>query len=65
MYAVRSHAVATFLIGVGHQPIDVEYQGLAPVFLFPEAAHSAMSVYQDAKALLAMMADRKKPAAGQ
>jgi hypothetical protein len=65
MYSVRSHAVATFLIGIGYQPIDVEYQGLAPIFLFPDAAHDAMSLYQDAKTQLAVMAERRKRASAR
>jgi hypothetical protein len=60
MLIIRSHAVATFLIGVGHQPFDVEFHGLAPVFLFSDAAQEAMSLYRNAKELLDVMTDRRR-----
>jgi hypothetical protein len=60
MYAVRSHALATFLIGIGHQPIDVEFQGTLPVYLFPDPAFHNIALYRDAKTLLETMVERKR-----
>jgi hypothetical protein len=61
MLIVRSHAVATFIVGMGHEPLDVEFQGMLPVYLFRDDAHSAMASYNDAKLLLASMLERKNP----
>ena len=60
MFIVRSHAVATFMVGMGHEPLDVEFQGVAPIYLFREDAHDAMVSYNNAKLLLASMVERKK-----
>jgi hypothetical protein len=65
MFIVRSHAVATFIVGLGHKPLDVEFQGMLPVYLFRDDAHGAMASYNDAKLLLASMVDSKKPGGAQ
>jgi hypothetical protein len=59
MFIVRSHAVATFFIGVGHEPIDVEFHGALPVYVFHDAAYAEMARYRAAKDLLDKMVDRK------
>ena len=61
MLIVRSHAVATFIVGLGHEPLDVEFQGTLPVYLFRDEAHAAMASYNHAKLVLASMVERKKP----
>jgi hypothetical protein len=61
MFIVRSHAVATFIIGTGHEPLDVEFQGALPVYVFHDEAYSAMSSYNNAKLLLASMVESKRP----
>ena len=61
MFIVRSHAVATFIIGMGHEPLDVEFQGASPVYIFRDEAHGAMASYNNAKLLLASMAENKRP----
>jgi hypothetical protein len=61
MFIVRSHAVATFIVGMGHEPLDVEFQGMLPVYLFRDDVHNAMASYNNAKLLLASMVERKKP----
>jgi hypothetical protein len=60
MFIVRSHAVATFIVGMGHEPLDVEFQGMLPVYVFRDDAHGAMTSYNNAKLLLASMVDSKK-----
>jgi hypothetical protein len=65
MFIVRSHAVATFIIGMGHEPLDVEFEGMLPVYVFRDDAHGAMASYNHAKLLLAAMVERKKPGAAQ
>ena len=61
MLIVRSHAVATFIVGMGYEPLDVEFQGTLPVYLFRDEAHAAMASYNHAKLVLASMVERKKP----
>jgi hypothetical protein len=61
MYAIRSFAVATFLIGLGHEPLDVEFNGYTPVYLFRDDAHADLPRYNDAKQRLDMMIERKRP----
>ena len=61
MFIVRSHAVATFIIGKGHEPLDVEFQGPLPVYVFRDEAHGAMTSYNNAKLLLASMVESKRP----
>jgi hypothetical protein len=65
MFIVRSHAVATFIVGKGHEPLDVEFQGMLPIYLFGDDAHGAMASYNNAKLLLASMVDSKKPGGAQ
>jgi hypothetical protein len=65
MFIVRSHAVATFIVGMGHEPLDVEFQGTLPVYVFRDDAHGAMTSYNSAKLLLASMVESKKPGAVQ
>ena len=65
MLIVRSHAVATFIVGMGHSPLDVEFQGTLPVYVFRDDAHGAMTSYNNAKLLLASMVESKKPGAVQ
>jgi len=60
MLIVRSHAVATFIVGMGHEPLDVEFQGMSPVYVFRDDAHGAMASYNNAKLLLASMVESKK-----
>jgi len=60
MFIVRSHAVATFIVGMGHEPLDVVFQGMAPVYLFRDDAHGAMLSYNNAKLLLASKVESKK-----
>jgi hypothetical protein len=60
MFIVRSHAVATFLVGMGHEPLDVEFQGMLPVYIFRDDAHGVMASYNNAKLLLASMVERKQ-----
>ncbi len=59
MFVVRSHAVATFIVGKGHEPLDIEFQGALPVYIFRDDAHSAMASYHNAKLLLASMVESK------
>ena len=61
MFIVRSHAVATFIVGTGHEPVDVELDGTVPVYVFRDEAHNAITSYNNAKLLLASMVERKKP----
>jgi len=61
MFIVRSHAVATFIVGMGHEPLDVEFQGTLPVYVFRDDAHGAMTSYNNAKLLLASMVESKTP----
>ena len=61
MLIVRSHAVATFIVGLGHEPLDVEFQGTLPVYIFRDEARGAMASYNHAKLVLASMVDRKTP----
>jgi len=61
MFIVRSHAVATFIIGMGHEPLDVEFQGALPVYVFRDEAHGAMTSYNNAKLILASMVESKRP----
>ena len=61
MFIVRSHAVATFIVGKGHEPLDVEFQGTLPVYVFRDEAHGAMASYNNAKLLLAALVDSKRP----
>jgi hypothetical protein len=61
MFIVRSHAVATFIVGTGHDPVDVEFDGAVPVYVFRDEAHNAITSYNNAKLLLASMVERKKP----
>jgi hypothetical protein len=61
MFIVRSHAVATFIIGKGHEPLDVEFQGALPVYVFRDEAHGALTSYNSAKLLLAAMVESKRP----
>ena len=61
MLIVRSHAVATFIVGLGHEPLDVEFQGTLPVYIFRDEARGAMASYNHAKLVLASMVERKKP----
>jgi hypothetical protein len=60
MLTVRSHAVATFIVGKGHEPLDVEFHGTLPVYFFRDDAHDAMTSYNTAKLFLASMVERKK-----
>jgi hypothetical protein len=60
MFIVRSHAVATFIIGTGHEPLDVEFQGTLPVYVFRDEAHGALTSYTNAKLLLAVV-ESKRP----
>jgi hypothetical protein len=60
MFIVRSHAVATFIVGMGHEPLDVEFQGMLPIYIFRDDAHDAMTSYNNAKLVLASMVERKK-----
>jgi hypothetical protein len=59
MFIVRSHAVATFIVGTGHEPLDVEFQGTLPVYIFRDDAHGAMTSYNNAKLVLASMVEIK------
>jgi hypothetical protein len=61
MFIVRSHAVATFIVGMGYEPLDVEFQGMLPVYVFRDDAHGVLASYNNAKLLLASMVERKKP----
>ena len=61
MFIVRSHAVATFIVGKGHEPLDVEFQGTLPIYVFRDEAHGAMTSYNNAKLLLASLVDSKLP----
>jgi hypothetical protein len=61
MFIVRSHAVATFIVGMGHKPLDVEFQGMLPVYIFCDDAHGAMTSYNNAKLVLTSMVESKKP----
>jgi hypothetical protein len=61
MFIVRSHAVATYIIGQGHEPLDVEFQGTLPIYVFRDEAHGAMASYNNAKLLLAALVDSKRP----
>jgi hypothetical protein len=61
MLIVRSHAVATFIIGKGHEPLDIEFHGTLPIYVFRDEAHDAMTSYNDAKLLLASMVESKRP----
>jgi hypothetical protein len=61
MFIVRSHAVATFIVGMGHEPLDVEFQGMLPVYIFRDNAHAVMLSYNNAKLVLASMVESKKP----
>ena len=61
MFIVRSHAVATFIVGKGHEPLDVEFQGTLPIYVFRDEAHGAMTSYNNAKLLLASMVESKRP----
>ena len=61
MFIVRSHVVATFIVGMGHEPLDVEFQGTLPVYVFRDDAHDAMTSYNNAKLLLASMVESKTP----
>jgi hypothetical protein len=65
MIIVRSHAVATFIVGMGHEPLDVEFQGMLPVYVFRDDAHGAMTSYNDAKLVLASMVESKKRGGAQ
>jgi hypothetical protein len=60
MYAIRSFAVATFLIGLGHEPLDVEFSGYTPVYLFRDAARVDLPRYMDVKQQLDTMVERKR-----
>jgi hypothetical protein len=60
MFIIRSHAVATFIIGQGHEPLDVEFQGTLPVYVFRDAAHGTLTSYNNARLLLASMVENKK-----
>jgi hypothetical protein len=61
MFIVRSHAVATFIVGMGYEPLDVEFQGTLPVYVFRDNAHGAMTSYNNAKLVLASMVEGKRP----
>jgi len=61
MFIVRSHAVATYIIGQGHEPLDVEFHGTLPIYVFRDEAHGAMTSYNHAKLLLASMVEGKRP----
>jgi hypothetical protein len=61
MFIVRSHAVATFIVGMGHAPLDVEFQGTLPIYVFRDDAHGAMTSYNNAKLLLASLVEGKRP----
>ena len=61
MFIVRSHAVATYIIGKGHEPLDVEFHGALPVYVFRDEAHGAMTEYNNAKLLLASIVESKRP----
>jgi hypothetical protein len=61
MFIVRSYAVAAFIVGTGHEPLDVEFQGMLPIYIFNDEAHGAMTAYNNAKLLLASMVENKKP----
>jgi hypothetical protein len=61
MFIVRSHAVATYIIGKGHEPLDVEFHGTLPVYVFRDEAHDALTSYNNAKLLLAAMVEGKQP----
>ena len=61
MFIVRSHAVATYIIGQGHEPLDVEFHGTLPIYVFRDEAHGAMASYNNAKLLLAALVDSKRP----
>ena len=61
MFIVRSHAVATFIVGKGHEPLDIEFQGSLPVYVFRDEAHGAMTAYNNAKLILAFLVDSKRP----
>jgi len=61
MLIVRSHAVATFIIGKGYEPLEVEFHGTLPVYVFRDEAHGAMTSYNNAKLLLASMVETKRP----
>ncbi len=61
MLFVRSHAVATFIVGMGHKPLDVEFQGMLPVYVFGDDAHGAMASYNNAKLVLTSTVESKKP----
>jgi hypothetical protein len=61
LFTVRSHAVATFIVGMGHEPLDVEFSGPLPVYVFRDDAYRAMTSYNNAKLLLASMVESKRP----
>jgi len=61
MFPVRSFALATFVIALGYQPIDVEYQAATPVFLFPDEAQEGQPLYMQAKATLDLLLITKRP----
>jgi len=65
MFIVRSHAVATYIIGQGHEPLDVEFHGTLPIYVFRDEAHGAMTSYNHAKLLLASMVESKRPGAAR
>ena len=65
MLIVRSHAVATFIVGMGHEPLDVEFHGTLPVYVFRDDAHGAMTSYNNAKVLLASKVESKKSRGAQ
>ena len=43
------------------KPLDVEFQGVLPVYVFRDDAHGAMTSYNNAKLLLASMVEGKRP----
>jgi hypothetical protein len=60
MFAVYSRAVATFLIGLGRQPVDVDFRAAIPVYIFADAAHADLVHYRAANERLDTMVKRKR-----
>jgi len=61
MFPVRSFALATFLIALSHQPIDVAYQAATPVFLFADETREGQPRYIQAKATRDLLLITKRP----
>jgi hypothetical protein len=61
MFIVCPHAVATFIVGKGYDPLDVEFRGMSPVYLFRDDAQAVIASYNNAKLLLAAMVEHKRP----